>query len=104
MQYMHSTLIKTMYRTHQGDLNDSINLPGTLGTMNQIRKRFNLNYLILRTSTAHSQFLKNVILRFNSSVLLNQLGNIFLYGPVARAIRRINSSDIDLPGRLMLEL
>ena len=44
----------------------------------------------------NSQLLNIKILKFNSSVLLNQLGNIFPYCPVDRAIRRINYSNIDL--------
>ena len=47
----------------------------------------------------HSQLLNIVILKFNSPVLLNQLGNIFPYCPVDIAIQRINSSSIDLAGR-----
>ena len=50
-------------------------------------------YAHLKGSTFHSQLLNIVILKFNSSVLRNQLGNIFPYCPVDRAIRRINSSN-----------
>ena len=44
----------------------------------------------------HSQLLKVIILKFNSPALLNLLGNIFPYCPAVGAIRRINSSNIDL--------
>ena len=63
-----------------------------------------MTYRDFITNIVHSKLLNNVILKLNSSVMLNHLGNIFLYGPVDRAIRRINSSNIDLPGRSMLEL
>ena len=46
--------------------------------------------------TAHSQLLNIIILKLNSSVLLNLLGNIFPYCPAVRAKRRINSSNICL--------
>ena len=52
----------------------------------------------------HCQLLNILIFKFNTPVLLNQLGIIFPYCPVDRAIRRIDSFSIDLPGRLMLEL
>ena len=72
------------------------------------------------------QLLKMIILKFISSVLLSQLSNIFQYcqallgitgkyrpadiqwnyrtniAPAARALRRINSSNIDLPGNTKL--
>ena len=44
----------------------------------------------------HSQLLSIILLKFNSPVLLNLLGNIFPYCPAVGAIRRINSSNIDL--------
>ena len=59
---------------------------------------------LLVTIQIHSQLLNIIILKFYPPVLLNQLGNIFLYCPAVGAIRRINSSNIDLPGRSMLEL
>ena len=43
-------------------------------------------------------------MKFTSPLLLNLLGNIFPYCPAVEAIRRINSSSIDLPGRQMLDL
>ena len=43
-------------------------------------------------------------MKFNFSILLHQLGNIFLYCPLDRAMRRINSSNIDLSVRINLEL
>ena len=51
----------------------------------------------------HSQLLQIIILKFNPPVLLNLLGNIFPYCPAVKAIRRINSSSIDLPRRSMLD-
>ena len=74
-------------------------------------------------SFIHSQLLNIIILKSNSPSLLNQLGNICQYSectvkytssragsilkniaPAARAIQRINSSNIALPGRTILEL
>ena len=52
----------------------------------------------------HSQLLNVIILKINSLVLLNLLGNIFPYCPAVGAIRRINSSNIDLQGRSMHKL
>ena len=46
----------------------------------------------------HSQVLNIIILKFNSPVMLNLMGNIFPYCPAVGAIWRINSSNIDLPG------
>ena len=54
--------------------------------------------------TGHSQVLNIIILKFNPPVLLNLLGNIFPYCPAVGPIRRINSYNIDLPGRSMLDL
>ena len=51
----------------------------------------------------HSQLLNIIILKFNSSVLLNLMGNMFLYCPADEAIRRINSSSIDHQERSMLD-
>ena len=51
----------------------------------------------------YSQLLNIKILKFNSPVLLNLLSNNFPYCPAVGAIRRINSSNIDLPGRSILE-
>ena len=57
-----------------------------------------------RISSLHSHLLNIIILKCNSPVLLNLLGNIFPYCPAVGAIQRINSSNIDLPGRSMHEL
>ena len=51
-------------------------------------------YRLYRIS--HSQLLNIIILKFNSPVLLNLMGNIFPYCPAVGAIRRIKSSNIDL--------
>ena len=51
----------------------------------------------------HSQLLNIIILKFNSSVLLNLMGNMFLYCQAVEAIQRINSSSIDHPERSMLD-
>ena len=52
----------------------------------------------------HSQLHNIVILKLNSPILLNLLGNIMPYGPAVGAIRRINSFNIDLQGRSILDL
>ena len=57
-----------------------------------------------KCNTVQSQLQNIIILTFNPPTLLNLLGNIFPYCPPVGAIPRINSSNIDLPGRSMLEL
>ena len=49
-------------------------------------------------NTKHSQLLNIIILKFFSPVLLNLQGNMFLYCPAVKAIQKINSSSINLPG------
>ena len=60
-------------------------------------------YVMVYKTGQHSQLLNNVILKFNSLILLHLLGNIFPYCPAVGAIRRINSSNTNLPGRSMLD-
>ena len=52
----------------------------------------------------HSQLLNIIILKFTSPVLLNLLGNIFMYFPAAEGMQRVHSSSIYLQGRSMLDL
>ena len=56
------------------------------------------------TSSFQASILNIIILKFYTPVLLNLLGNIFPYCPAVEAIRRINSSSIDFPGRSILDL
>ena len=52
-----------------------------------------------------TQYILNIIiLKFTSPVMLNLLGNIFPYCPAVESIQRINSSSINLTGRLLLDL
>ena len=67
-------------------------------------KLLGLLLTVTMVTTEHSQLLNIMILKFNSSILLNLQGIIFPYCPAVGAIQRINSSNIDLPGRSMLEL
>ena len=60
--------------------------------------------IICEQPLTHSQLLNVIILKFNSQALLNLLGNIFPYCPAVKAIRRTNSSSIDLQERSMLDL
>ena len=53
-------------------------------------------YLEKMQEQEYSQLLNIKILKFNSPVFLNLLGNILPYCPAFGAIRRINSSDIGL--------
>ena len=53
-------------------------------------------YLSGRDYILHSQLLNIIILKFNSTVLLHQLGNIFPYCPALKALQRINSLNIDI--------
>ena len=57
---------------------------------------FTSQHLYLPDGFHHSQLLNIIILKFNSPVLLNLLGNIFPYCPAVGAIRRVNSCNIDL--------
>ena len=52
----------------------------------------------------HSQLLNIIVLKFNSPILIILLGSIFPYCPAVKAIRRINSSSIDITGGSMLDL
>ena len=45
---------------------------------------------------SHSQLLNIIVLKLNSPVLLNLLGNIFLYCPAVGAIQRNTYFNIDL--------
>ena len=60
--------------------------------------RKNCHIMSTELNTKHSQLLNIIILNFFSPVLLNLQGNMFLYCPAVKAIQRINSSSIDLPG------
>ena len=71
---------------------------------------------VLYLHSVVSLLLKIIILKLNSSVLLAQSGNIIQYspssagrimeniGPAARAIRKINSSNIAQQGRTILDV
>ena len=63
-----------------------------------------LQYTSMNYINIYSQLLSIIILKFNSSALLNLSGNIFPYCPAVGAIRRTNFFNIDLPGWSMLDL
>ena len=68
------------------ELNLSVPLP----------ERATVHLILPRGYISHAQLLNIIILKFNSPVLLNLLGNIFPYCPAVGAIWRIKFSNIDL--------
>ena len=69
-----------------------------------VKKNPTISKNLKKCNTVQSQLQNIIILTFNPPILLNLLGDIFPYCPPVGAIPRINSSNIDLPGRSMLEL
>ena len=59
---------------------------------------FVLNIFVVYLTLSNTKHY-SIAFQLSRPVLPNLLGNIFLYCPVVTAIRRINSFNIDLPGR-----